>query len=182
VLHSEQIGVLLIPSTFYLDIKTLAYFDAKHHCKVGKNFATLAIVSLAGARMHKCEPLSVKRACQRRCDFVVFRRIGDVEKRVGIGWGCLCEQGVNYADLATGWARTFGYYGKAFAGVRERILCQLHFGANYETGEYGWSTGLDMVKRSVDWQLRDLKTDCTDYGRRYEQPASQLLVAYFLYI
>jgi len=84
VLHSEQIGVLLIPSTFYLDIKTVAYFDAKHHCKVGKNFATLAIVSLAGARMHKCELLSVKRACQRRCDFVVFRRIGDVEKRVGI--------------------------------------------------------------------------------------------------
>lgn len=75
-----------------------------------------------------------------------------------------CEHGVNYADLATAGAKTFGYYGKAFAGAREKMLYQVHFGANYETGEYGWSTDLDTVKRSVDWQLRELGTDYIDYG------------------
>ena len=28
----------------------------------------------------------------------------------------------------------------------------------YETGEYGWTTDLETVKRQVDWQLKELKT------------------------
>ena len=34
----------------------------------------------------------------------------------------------------------------------------------YETGEYGWTTDLETVKRQVDWQLKELKTDYIDYG------------------
>lgn len=30
---------------------------------------------------------------------------------------------------------------------------QIHFGANYETGTYGWTVNLDTVKRSVEWQM-----------------------------
>ena len=44
------------------------------------------------------------------------------------------------------------------------MLYQIHFGANYETGEYGWTTDLDTVKRQVDWQLKELKTDYIDFG------------------
>ena len=44
------------------------------------------------------------------------------------------------------------------------MLYQVHFGANYETGEYGWTTSLDKVKRQVDWQLKELKTDYIDFG------------------
>ena len=74
------------------------------------------------------------------------------------------ENGINYADLATAGAKTFGYYGTAFASVRKEMLYQVHFGANYETGEYGWTTRLDTIKRQVDWQLKELKTDYIDYG------------------
>ena len=74
------------------------------------------------------------------------------------------ESGINYADLATAGDRTFGYYGKALAAVRKNMLYQVHFGAYYDTGEYGWTTELDTVKRSVDFQLRELKTDYIDYG------------------
>lgn len=56
------------------------------------------------------------------------------------------ENGINYADLATAGAKTFEYYGKAFADVRNNMLYQVHFGANYETGEYGWTTNLEKVK------------------------------------
>lgn len=75
-----------------------------------------------------------------------------------------CENGINYADLATAGAKTFGYYGKAFAGCRQDMYYQVHFGANYESGEYGWTTNLDKVKSQVDWMLSELKTDYVDYG------------------
>ena len=74
------------------------------------------------------------------------------------------ENGINYADLATARARTFSYYGTAFASVRKEMLYQVHFGANYESGEYGWTTDLDTIRRQVDWQLKELKTDYIDYG------------------
>ena len=60
------------------------------------------------------------------------------------------EQGVNYVDFATAGARTFRYAGQAFAPVRREMLYQVHFGANYQTGEYGWTTDLETVKRQVD--------------------------------
>lgn len=74
------------------------------------------------------------------------------------------EHGINYADLATAGVKTFAYYGKALASVRKEMFYQVHFGANYETGEYGWTTDLDTVKRSIDRQLKDLQTDYIDYG------------------
>lgn len=74
------------------------------------------------------------------------------------------EQGVNYADFATAGAETFRYAGIAFDSVRKEMLYQIHFGANYETGEYGWTTGLDTVKRQIDLQLKQLRTDYIDYG------------------
>ena len=48
--------------------------------------------------------------------------------------------------------------------ISGELLYQIHFGANYETGEYGWTTDLDTVKRQVDWQLKELKTDYIDFG------------------
>ena len=74
------------------------------------------------------------------------------------------ENGINYADLATAGAKTFPYYGKAFADVRKEMFYQVHFGANYETGEYGWTTDLETVKKQIDWMLSNLRTDYVDYG------------------
>ena len=74
------------------------------------------------------------------------------------------ENGINYFDLAAGEAACFPYYGAALADVREQVLFQIHFGANYTTGSYGWTTELDAVRASIDWQLTNLKTDYIDYG------------------
>lgn len=46
----------------------------------------------------------------------------------------------------------------------EELFYQIHFGANYESGEYGWTTNLDTIKRQVDWQLKELRTDYIDFG------------------
>lgn len=74
------------------------------------------------------------------------------------------KNGINYFDLASGHAKTFQAFGKAIQGNRENIYLQIHFGANYQTGEYGWTTDLNKIKQSVEWQLKMLDTDYIDFG------------------
>ena len=77
---------------------------------------------------------------------------------------CAFANGINYFDLAAGDADCFPYYGEAFEKVRDKVIYQIHFGANYETGTYGWTTNLNTVKKSIEWQLKELRTDYIDYG------------------
>ena len=74
------------------------------------------------------------------------------------------EGGVNYFDLAAGRAEAFPVFAEALADVRKTVFYQMHFGADYTAGEYGWSLDLETVKRSVAWQLGTLQTDYIDYG------------------
>ena len=74
------------------------------------------------------------------------------------------DHGINYIDLAGGHASIFPGIGKALKGRRKDVMVQLHFGADYTSGEYGWNMSLDGVKKSVDWQLSKLKTDYIDFG------------------
>ena len=74
------------------------------------------------------------------------------------------EQGINYFDMASAEAKPFPAYGRALAGVRDQVYFQIHFGADYTSGTYGWTTDPDTIKRSVDWQLLALKTDYIVFG------------------
>ncbi len=74
------------------------------------------------------------------------------------------ENGINFFDMASSDGVPFTAYGRAIAGVRDKVYFQIHFGANYLTGKYGWTTDLETIKRSVDWQLKELKTDYIDFG------------------
>ncbi len=74
------------------------------------------------------------------------------------------ENGVNYFDMAAGDAAPFAAFGRAVAGCRQKVYFQVHFGADYRTGKYGWTLKLEDIKRSVDWQLKQLKTDYIDFG------------------
>ena len=74
------------------------------------------------------------------------------------------DQGINYFDMAGGHASIFPGMGKALEGRRKEAMLQIHFGADYTSGEYGWNLRLDGVKKSIDWQLEKLKTDYIDFG------------------
>lgn len=74
------------------------------------------------------------------------------------------EAGINFFDMASADTAPFPAYGRAIAGLREKLYFQIHFGADCTTGKYGWTTNLDAIKRSTDWQLTALKTDYIDFG------------------
>ncbi len=74
------------------------------------------------------------------------------------------ENGINYFDMAGGHATIFEAYGKALKDVREKVYLQVHFGADYTSGEYGWTTELSQIKKSISWQLEKLQTDYIDFG------------------
>lgn len=106
-------------------------------------------------------------------------RTGDEVSTIGFGTGALpssefttaveavryaYENDVNYYDLATAKTICFPIFGEALADVRKNVFYQIHFGANYTQEEYSWTLDLDIVKRSLEYQLKELKTDYIDYG------------------
>lgn len=60
------------------------------------------------------------------------------------------ESGINYFDLAAGDGTAFATFGEALSDVRDEVMYQIHFGADYSKVTYGWTLDLDAVKRSVD--------------------------------
>lgn len=86
------------------------------------------------------------------------------EKEIEAAMTMALEAGINFFDMASADAAPFSAYGNVIAGIREKIYFQVHFGADYQSGTYGWTTDLDTIKRSVDWQLSALKTDYIDFG------------------
>ena len=74
------------------------------------------------------------------------------------------EAGINFFDMASANAAPFPAYGRAISGMREKLYFQIHFGANYQGGKYGWTTELDTIKCSAGWQLSALGTDYIDFG------------------
>ena len=109
----------------------------------------------------------------------INRKTGDRISEIGIGSSYMYEAGmdeavralrrayeggINYFDLAAGHGDSFPIYGSALHDVRENIFYQIHFGADYTRGDYGWSLDLDTVKGSVRWMLEQLGTDYIDYG------------------
>lgn len=84
----------------------------------------------------------------------------EAEKTVAMA----AENGINYFDMAAEDATPFPAYGRAVSGCRDKVFFQVHFGADYRSGKYGWTLDLDEIKRSIDWQLKALQTDYIDFG------------------
>lgn len=109
----------------------------------------------------------------------INRKTGDRISEIGIGSSYMHEAGkeeaikalrrayeggINYFDLAAGHGDAFAIYGEALHDVRDKIFYQIHFGADYTKGDYGWSLDLNTIKASVKWMLQRLQTDYIDYG------------------
>lgn len=74
------------------------------------------------------------------------------------------ERGINFFDVAPSREEPLYAYGKAFKGKRDQVYTQMHFGAVYKDGKYGWSRDLDEIKKQFRKFLEILDTDYTDFG------------------
>ena len=109
----------------------------------------------------------------------INRKTGDRISEIGLGTAYIYKAGteegakalraaydggINYFDLAAGGSQAFPIFREGLGDVRQNVMYQIHFGADYLSGEYGWTLDADRIKRSVEWQLETLKTDYIDYG------------------
>lgn len=111
-------------------------------------------------------------------EYRTLPRGGDRISVIGLGAGSLSgtkkemtavidaaiENGINYFDLAPSVEAPWYAYAEAFSGRREKVITQMHFGAIYTGGKYGWTRNLDEIKRQIAWNFDLLKTDYTDIG------------------
>lgn len=74
------------------------------------------------------------------------------------------ENGINYFDMVASQWSPYPAYGKAFSGIRNKVFLQMHFGAVYDRGKYGWSLDIDKIRKTFRRELKTLGTDYTDMG------------------
>ncbi len=74
------------------------------------------------------------------------------------------KAGINFFDLAASEKAPYAAYARAFEGRREQVMTQMHFGAVYDDGKYGWTQDLDAIRRTFQWELELFGTDYTDIG------------------
>ncbi len=84
----------------------------------------------------------------------------DIAKTVGFA----VHKGINLIDLATKNTNTFKGVGLALAGIRKDVFIQVHFGADYTGGQYGCTTNFNIIKKNIENELIDLRTDYIDFG------------------
>ncbi len=114
-------------------------------------------------------------------EYRINKRTGDKISVIGFGAGYIgegdkktmtdtityaVEHGINYFDFAAYNSNSFEIFGNVIGNgpLREKIKYQIHFGADYTGGKYGWTTDLETIKKSVAVQLAAMKTDYIDYG------------------
>lgn len=74
------------------------------------------------------------------------------------------DAGINIFDFIPSKASAFEGYARALKARRDKVMLQIHLGANYESGEYGWTTDVTIAKREFQSRLKTLNTDYADFG------------------
>lgn len=74
------------------------------------------------------------------------------------------DAGINIMDFIPSKANAFEGYARALKTRREKVLLQVHLGANYASGEYGWTTDVNIARREFEARLALLNTDYADFG------------------
>lgn len=68
----------------------------------------------------------------------------EIEKTVRLAM----EYGINFLDMAASNSMPYKSYARAFRGRRSDMLLQMHFGADYQKGNYGWTRDLAVIRKN----------------------------------
>ena len=77
---------------------------------------------------------------------------------------CALDAGINLFDYIPSQACAFDGYAKAFRHKRDKALFQIHLGADYSSGSYGWTTNPKVSIKQFEQRLKSLGTDYADFG------------------
>lgn len=104
---------------------------------------------------------------------------GEMISVIGLGMGSIHEgsvdeivntvhaaidAGVNYLDFVPSKAMAFDGYARALRGKRDKVMLQVHLGADYSSGDYGFTTDPERTISQFEERLRSLCTDYADFG------------------
>lgn len=84
----------------------------------------------------------------------------EIEKTVRLA----LDAGINYFDMAASEGKPYACYARALDGRRQAAYLQMHFGAVYDGGKYGWTRDLSKIKQTFENQLKTLHTEYADFG------------------
>lgn len=74
------------------------------------------------------------------------------------------DAGVNVMDFIPSEASGFEGIVRALKGRRDRAMLQVHIGASYDSGRYGWTADAKKAIPEFEARLRSLGTDYADFG------------------
>lgn len=74
------------------------------------------------------------------------------------------DAGVNHFDFIPSNARPFEAYARALSRHRADVHVQVHIGAEYTSGDYGWTTEAGLATAEFERRLELLGTDYADFG------------------
>ena len=74
------------------------------------------------------------------------------------------DAGINFFDFVPAKAISFDGYARALHGKRDKVMLQIHLGADYTSGEYGFTTEPKRTISQFEERLRCLDTDYADFG------------------
>ena len=117
---------------------------------------------------------------EKTLEYRTIPHTGDRASVIGLGIGSIhaastdeiartidtaLDAGVNMFDFIPSKACAFEGYKRAFKGAkRERAMFQVHLGADYTSGSYGWTTDCKRSLSQFHERLRTLGTDYADFG------------------
>ena len=84
----------------------------------------------------------------------------DIERTVDAA----VDAGVNIFDFIPSKGCVLEPMGRALGRKRSKVNVQVHMGANYASGSYGWTTDAKIAQSEFENRLRALNTDYADFG------------------
>jgi len=113
---------------------------------------------------------------------MIYRKLPHGEEKIsiiGLGMGSMhessdkeiemtirmaIEKGINFFDLIATDEKPFKPYGNVFRDNRDKIYVQMHLGASYKSGKYGWTRDLEEAKEDFFNRMKLLNLTYADFG------------------
>ena len=101
----------------------------------------LSVIGVGAGSLHNSDPEEIERIAEKAID-----------------------AGVNVFDFIPSKAMVLEPLGRALSRHRERVHVQVHIGACYGSGSYGWTTDAKQAIGEFEQRLKTLGTDYADFG------------------